>query len=83
MSKQAYVKPKLLILRDIFLEKTDENHPLTIQELITELSRYGISVERKTLYDDINTLTTYGLDIVVAKKSSRKHILCRKQNLSI
>lgn len=69
MSKQAYVKPKLLILRDIFLEKTDENHPLTIQELITELSRYGISVERKTLYDDINTLTTYGLDIVVAKKA--------------
>lgn len=69
MSRQAYVKPKLLILRDIFLEKTDENHALTIPEIIKELSLYGISVERKTLYDDINTLTTYGLDIVVSKRS--------------
>ncbi len=69
MSKQAYVKPKLLILRDILLEKTDENHALTIPELIKELSLYGISAERKTLYDDINILTTYGLDIVVSKRS--------------
>ncbi len=69
MSKQAYVKPKLLILRDIFLEKTDENHALTIPELIKALSLYGISAERKTLYDDINILTTYGLDIVVSKRS--------------
>ncbi len=69
MSKQAYVKPKLLILRDIFLEKTDENHALTVSELIKELSMYGISVERKTLYDDINILTAYGLDIVISKRS--------------
>lgn len=68
MAKQSNSKQKLLILRDIFMEKSDEDHALTIADLTNELSAYGISVERKTLYDDIELLTEYGVDIAIKKK---------------
>ena len=69
MSQQPRVKPKLLLLRDILLEKTNEDHCLTVPEIIAELSKYGIKVERKTVYDDIETLINFGLDIVITKRS--------------
>ena len=57
-------KLKLLYLMKIFLEKTDENHRMTTPELIEALGAYDISVERKTIYADIENLRTFGLDIV-------------------
>lgn len=62
-------KQKLLILRQILLDKTDDEHSLSVPEIINELATYGISVERKTVYDDIETLTENGLDVITAKKS--------------
>ena len=53
-------KQKLLYLRKIMLEKTDENHGLTSSEILAELASYGIQAERKSLYDDLQVLkTTY------------------------
>ena len=40
----------------IFLEKTDDNHGLRAVDLIEELRQYGIEVERKSLYSDIEAL---------------------------
>ena len=57
-------KLKLLYLTKIFLEKTDENHRITTPELIQALGAYDISVERKTIYTDIENLRTFGLDII-------------------
>lgn len=57
-------KLKLLYLMKIFLEKTDENHRITTPELIQALGAYDISVERKTIYTDIENLRTFGLDII-------------------
>lgn len=48
----------------VFLEQTDEQHPMTTNQLIDYLSECGISVERKTVYDDIETLRIFGMDIV-------------------
>lgn len=60
-------KGKLLLLQKILLSETDENHKLTGAELISKLAASGISCERKTIYDDIETLTLSGLDIVTEK----------------
>jgi len=60
-------KQKLLILQKILLEKTDENHPMTINEIIYELGKFEIKVERKTAYSDIDTLVSFGMDIAIAK----------------
>ena len=64
MAKSANQKLKPIYLMKILNEKTDENHCLSAQELITELSAYGISAERKSIYDDIECLTQLGFDIV-------------------
>lgn len=61
-------KQKLLYLQKILLELTDENHKLSGPELIAQLGLYGISAERKTIYDDIEALIDSGLDICVEKR---------------
>jgi len=53
-------KLKLLYLMKILLEKTDDQHPLTTNELISELANYDIHVERKTIYTDLESLRTFG-----------------------
>lgn len=67
MARSANQKLKLLILKDYLLRNSDEGHPVTIPEIIDELARYDIKAERKSLYDDIEALRLYGLDIVQSK----------------
>ena len=70
MPKSANQKLKLLYLLKILLEYTDEEHPLTISELIEHLSGYDIPAERKSLYSDIELLREYGIDIEAVKSKS-------------
>ena len=46
-------KIKILYLMRVFLERTDEEHPMSVKDLIIYLNSLGISAERKTIYDDI------------------------------
>lgn len=64
MAKGANQKLKNLYLMKILMERTDENHSITMPEIISALEAYGISAERKSIYSDIESLRTYGLDIV-------------------
>ena len=64
MSKSSNQKLKLIYLMKILLEKTDETHSITMPEMIDALAAYDISAERKSLYDDIENLRVYGLDII-------------------
>ena len=64
MAKEASQKLKILYLMRILLEKTDETHSITMPEIIAALKLQGISAERKSLYNDIESLRTYGLDII-------------------
>ena len=66
-------KQKLLYLRRIMLEKTDENHGLTSSEILAELAAYGIQAERKSLYDDLQVLEKFGMDICKTKSSTVKY----------
>lgn len=63
MPKHSNQKLKILYLAKIFTENTDENHPMTMSEIIAALASYGISAERKSLYDDFENLNFFGLDI--------------------
>ncbi len=64
MSKSSNQKLKLIYLMKILLERTDETHSITMPEIIDALAAYDISAERKSLYNDIETLRVYGLDII-------------------
>lgn len=64
MPKSSHQKLKILYLMKAFSEKTDENHPMTVKDLIVYLNGYGITAERKTIYDDIEALKLFGMDIL-------------------
>jgi len=67
MPKSMGQKLKILYLMRILLTQTDETHSLSVNELIAKLADYGVSAERKTVYDDIETLRQFGIDIVMEK----------------
>lgn len=64
MPKSSNQKMKLIYLMKILLERTDEMHSITMQEIIDALAAYDISAERKSLYNDIENLRVYGLDVI-------------------
>ena len=64
MARSSFQKLKILYVMEYLLRKSDEFHPVTVAQLIEELDRHGISAERKSLYDDIESLREFGLDII-------------------
>lgn len=79
MSRNPMQKQKLLYLRKILLEKTDENHGLTSSEILAELALYGITAERKSLYDDLQVLEKFGMDICKSKSSTVKYYVASRE----
>ena len=63
MPKSSHHKRKLPILAKMLLERSDEEHPISRQEMQEELARWGLSAERKSIYDDMEQLRELGLDI--------------------
>ncbi len=70
MAKSANQKMRLLYLMQYLNENTDEAHPTTVQEMIAHLASLGISAERKTIYDDMESLRVFGMDILQVKSKS-------------
>ena len=64
MSKSSNQKLKLIYLMKILLERTDETHSITMPEIIDALAAYGVGAERKSIYNDIENLRLYGLDVI-------------------
>ena len=67
MAKGENQKLKMLYLVKIFTQYTDDQHSLTMQEIIKKLESYEVSANRKTLYLDFAELEHYGLDIISEK----------------
>ncbi len=75
MPRSEKQKQKLLRLLEILMRETDEAHGLTMPEIISALSEYGITAERKSIYDDILTLCELGLDVVTLPTRPVKYSL--------
>ncbi|MBQ2746842.1 MAG: WYL domain-containing protein [Firmicutes bacterium] len=78
MAKSRNQKLKLLYLMKILQEKTDENHGLTIAEIIAELARYDVQAERKSLYDDFEMLREFGLDIEMKREKNTQYYIASR-----
>ena len=72
---QSKSKLKLLYIMKILLEKTDEEHPITINEIIQRLTCYGITAERKSIYSDIEVLKNFGLDIICIRGKANEYFI--------
>ena len=70
MSNAPNQKLKQLYLLKILLEQTDEEHSMTVKEIIEHLQQYGITAERKSLYSDMERLENYGVSVVSQKSNT-------------
>ena len=78
MAKSSNQKLKILYLMKMLLEKTDEENTMTINDMIAELERYGINAERKSIYDDIEALRYYGIDIATRKSKTTDYFVASR-----
>ena len=78
MAKSSNQKLKTLYLMKILLEKTDEENTITLNEMLTELERYGITAERKSIYDDMEALRQYGIDIATKKTKTTDYFIANR-----
>ena len=67
MAKSSNQKLKLLYIVKFLMQNSDEEHPVSTAQIIEELASNGISAERKSIYDDIEALKLFGLDIIQLK----------------
>lgn len=64
MAKGSNQKLKLMYLFKILMENTDETHSISMSDILLKLKDYGITAERKSIYNDLESLRQYGVDIV-------------------
>lgn len=84
MPKGTNQKLKLIYLIKIMLERTDEEHGLTMPEILEALEAYDVSAERKSIYNDFETLRTLGIDVVQEQqgKTYLYHVASRQFELA-
>ena len=75
MAKQSNQKAKLLYLQKFLTEETDTQHGITIAGLVDRLAEAGIAAERKSLYDDIEVLRAFGLQIETVRGRANSYKL--------
>ncbi len=67
MPKGSNQKLKLYYLARIMLEKTDDEHKLTMPQILKALEAYDVTADRKSIYDDMEALRTLGIDVIGEK----------------
>ena len=79
MAKGTNQKFKLYSLAQIMLENTDDEHYLTMPEIIAALERQGITAARKSVYEDLRDLEHLGIEVEgeSAGKSYHYHVVNR------
>ena len=67
MPKGTNQKMKLYYLCQIMIEKTDDDHMITMPEIQKALEAYGVTADRKSLYDDLDTMKQLGIEVIGEK----------------
>lgn len=68
-------RSRILYIYKMLLEETDDQHPLTIPQIVSKLHSLGIEAERRTVYEDIEALRTFGLDIIYQKEKNHNYYI--------
>lgn len=73
MPKGSGQKFKLYYLAKIMTEKTDDGHYITMPQILEELSRYGVTADRKSIYRDLKDLEKLGIEVEGESVGNRYH----------
>ena len=65
MSRGSNQKFKFTYLMKVMLEKTDDEHALTMSQIMDELEKYDVTAERKSIYADFADMNEkFGVEII-------------------
>ena len=73
MPKGTNQKLKLYRLAQIMLENTDDEHYITMPEIMEELGKYEVTADHKTIYADLRDLSVLGIEVEGEPIGNRYH----------
>lgn len=73
MPKGTNQKFKLYRLAQIMLEKTDDDHYITMPQIMSALGEYEITADRKSIYTDLRDLEKLGIEVEGEPVGNRYH----------
>ncbi len=79
MAKNEGQKLKLLYIYEMLKRETDEEHGITVSDIIQRLKAHDISAERKSIYSDLLALENFGLDIIRTKDKKTRYSLASRE----
>ncbi len=83
MPKGSKQKLKLYYLSRIMLEKTDDEHSICMTDIQRFLEEYGVTADRKSLYDDMDALGVIGIDVIKNKEGRNWYYHVGKKQFDI
>lgn len=78
MARSEKQKQKLLRVFEMLMRETDEEHGLTMTQIISRLGELGISAERKSIYDDFLVLEEIGYPVSKISAKPPEYTLDRR-----
>ena len=73
MPKGNNQKFKLYRLAQIMQEQTDDEHYITMPEIMKSLAQYDVTADRKSIYADLRDLSVLGVDVEGEPVGNRYH----------
>lgn len=73
MPRGTNQKFKLYRLAQIMLERTDDDHYITMPEIMSALGEYEITADRKSIYNDLRDLEILGIEVEGEPIGNRYH----------
>jgi len=78
MSNVMGNKARMLFVKDVLMKHTDEEHRLSVPDIIEKLEAQGFSANRKSIYDDIDALKDWGMDIMFTREKPQGYYLASR-----
>ena len=72
-------KSRILYILKLLNDNTDEQHPMSITEIIDYLEKQNISAHRRTIMTDIESLEEFGVDIITIKSTQNKYFIGNRE----
>lgn len=78
MADRGYTKMKLLYIKEFLEKNSDEEHPVSVEDINEMLLAKGIECERKSIYSDVKTLKESGMDILSVRQPKAGYCVCSR-----
>ena len=83
MSRENIRKLKVLKLLELLRQSTDEQHPMTTNNIAIQLAQVGIPCDRRTISQDIATLNELGYEVMSTMIGHEKAYYVEDRSFSI